>query len=120
MAVSGIMGAKALGCDEVVAISRSSTKKADALKMGATKFIATDEDKDWRTKNAGTLDLIVSTVSSPKIPLGEYLGLLRLRGQYVQVGAPEDVMPGFSSELYNRAREVSRLLLTSPQCSRLS
>jgi alcohol dehydrogenase (NADP+) len=35
----GIMGAKALGCEEIVAISRSSSKKEDAMKMGATKFI---------------------------------------------------------------------------------
>jgi alcohol dehydrogenase (NADP+) len=35
----GIMGAKALGCDEIVAISRTSGKKEDAMKMGATKFI---------------------------------------------------------------------------------
>lgn len=35
----GLMGAKALGCDEIVAISRTSGKKEDALKMGATKFI---------------------------------------------------------------------------------
>lgn len=95
---SGIMGAKALGCEEIVAISRSSTKKTDAMKMGATKFIATDEDKDWASKNAGTLDIIVSTVSSPKMPFSDYLGLLRLRGQYVQVGAPEDVIPAFNSK----------------------
>ncbi len=57
----GIMGAKALGCDEIIAISRSSSKKEDALNMGATGFIATDEDKDWETKHAGSLDIIVST-----------------------------------------------------------
>jgi D-arabinose 1-dehydrogenase-like Zn-dependent alcohol dehydrogenase len=57
----GIMGAKALGCDKIVAISRTSGKKEDALKMGATDFIATDEDEDWATKHAGSLDLIVST-----------------------------------------------------------
>lgn len=74
----GIMGAAALGCEKVVAISRHSTKKADALKMGATDFIATDEDKDWATgPHAGTLDIIVSTISSPKMPLPQYLNLLR-------------------------------------------
>jgi D-arabinose 1-dehydrogenase-like Zn-dependent alcohol dehydrogenase len=39
-----ILGANALGCDKIVAISRTSAKREDALKMGATKFIATDED----------------------------------------------------------------------------
>jgi alcohol dehydrogenase (NADP+) len=38
----GLLFAKALGADEVVAISRTSSKKEDSLKMGATKFIATD------------------------------------------------------------------------------
>jgi len=94
----GILGANALGCDEIVAISRTSAKREDALKMGATKFIATDEDPDWATKNASTLDLIVCTVSSPKMPIQEYLGLLRLKGQFVQVGAPEDKIPGFNSK----------------------
>jgi D-arabinose 1-dehydrogenase-like Zn-dependent alcohol dehydrogenase len=61
----GVMGAKALGCTEIVAISRSSSKKEDALKMGATGFIATDEDRDWASKHAGTLDLIVSTGKCP-------------------------------------------------------
>jgi alcohol dehydrogenase (NADP+) len=42
----GLMFAKEMGCDEIVAISRSSGKKEDAMKMGATGFIATDEDKD--------------------------------------------------------------------------
>lgn len=89
----GILGAKALGCEQIVAISRSSAKKEDAFKMGATGFIATDEDKDWVSKHAASLDLIVSTVSSPKLPLEQYLRLLRLHGKFVQVGAPEDKLP---------------------------
>ena len=78
-----------LGADEVVGISRTSVKKADVMKMGATGFIATDEDKDWATKHAQSLDLIVSTVSSPNMPLGDYLQLLRFRGVFIQIGAPE-------------------------------
>lgn len=88
--------AQALGCKKVVAISRTTTKKADAMKMGATDFIATDEDKDWAEKNAGTLDLIVSTVSSHKMPFEQYLQLLGLKGVYVHVGAPEDAIPSFN------------------------
>ncbi|EXJ77783.1 hypothetical protein A1O3_10012 [Capronia epimyces CBS 606.96] len=92
----GIMGAKALGCDKIVAISRTSGKKDDALKMGATDFIATDESDSWAADHAGSLDLIVSTVSSPKMPLPQYLQLLKLNGVFVQVGAPEDIVPGFN------------------------
>lgn len=66
------------------------------MKMGATKFIATDEDKDWATHNANSLDLIISTVSSPKMPLMQYFQLLRTFGQFIQVGAPEDQLPGIN------------------------
>ena len=88
---------KALGADKVVAISRSSTKKADAEKMGADQFIATGEDKDWASHNAMTIDLLVSTVSSGDMPLQEYLQLLRVKGTFIQVGAPEDPMPAFNA-----------------------
>lgn len=91
-----VMGAKALGAKEIVVISRTSTKKEDAMKMGATDFIATNEDKDWAEKNGGRLDVIVSTVSSHELPIQGYLNLLGLRGTYVHVGAPEDAIPGFN------------------------
>ncbi|KAG9233207.1 chaperonin 10-like protein [Amylocarpus encephaloides] len=92
----GVLWAKALGCDEVVVISRSNAKKDDATKLGATKYIATEED-GWAKKNRASLDLIVSTVSSPKMPLEQYLSLLRTNGQFIQVGAPEDKIPAFSA-----------------------
>jgi alcohol dehydrogenase (NADP+) len=82
----GLLWAKALGCDEVVAISRTSAKKDDAMKMGATKFIAIEE-KGWNKANSRSLDLIVSTVSSPNMPLAEYFQLLRTNGQFIQVSA---------------------------------
>lgn len=111
----GIMGAKALGCSKVVAISRTASKKEDALKMGATDFIATDDDKDWARKHAASLDLIVCTVSSPKLPLGMYLQLLRLKGTFVQIGAPEDVLPGFSAfSLIGLGCSISGSLIGSP------
>lgn len=101
------MAARALGCDEVVAISRSSSKKEDAFKMGATKFIATDEDKDWDKLNACSLDLILSTVSSARIPIEGYMSLLGLRGHFVQLGAPEDKTPPFSSTFFSPCSKYS-------------
>lgn len=93
----GVIFSKALGSDRVIAISRSSSKKDDAMKMGADDFIATAEDKDWASKNAKTLDLIVCTVSSDNMPIGDYLQLLRTKGTFVLVGAPEDGVPAFSA-----------------------
>ena len=112
----GVMGAKMLGCDKVVAISRSSGKKEDAMRMGADDFIATDEDKDWATKHQGTLDLIVSTVSSPKMPLMQYLQLLRTHGQFIQVGAPEDILPGFNCfALIAKGAKIGGSAIGSPE-----
>jgi len=93
----GVMFAKALGADKVVGISRKSAKKDDVLKMGADAYIATDDDKDWATTHAKSLDLIISTVSSPKMPLMEYLQLLRVKGTFIQVGAPEDKLPDMNA-----------------------
>lgn len=85
----GILFAKALGAANVVAISRKADKREDSLKLGADIYIATDEDKDWAAKNARSLDLVISTVSSAKMPLAGYLGLLKVGGTFVQVGAPD-------------------------------
>lgn len=93
----GVMFAKALGADKVVGISRKNTKKEDVLKMGADEYISTDDDADWATHHANSLDLIVSTVSSPHMPLMGYLGLLRTRGRFIQVGAPEDKLPDMNA-----------------------
>jgi D-arabinose 1-dehydrogenase-like Zn-dependent alcohol dehydrogenase len=70
----------------VVAISRSSSKKEDALQMGADAFVATQEDDQWVNRNRRTLDLIICTVGIEDQPLGDYLWLLNTRGTLVQVG----------------------------------
>ena len=45
----GVLFAKAMGA-EVYAISRTSRKKEDAMKLGADHFIATKEEKGWAQK----------------------------------------------------------------------
>ncbi|EER25748.1 hypothetical protein D8B26_004150 [Coccidioides posadasii str. Silveira] len=93
----GLLFAKAMGCDRVVAISRSKSKRSDALNgLGADHFIATDEDKDWAKRNANSLHFIISTVSSGNVPLAQYLRLLKRNGQFIQVGAPEERFPSFN------------------------
>jgi len=84
-----VLFAKALGADEVVGISRKASKKEQVLKLGADRYIATDDDKDWVEKNAKSLDLIISTVSSAKMPLEGYLSLLATKGTYMQIGIPD-------------------------------
>ncbi|KAK6006547.1 hypothetical protein QM012_006957 [Aureobasidium pullulans] len=85
----GVLFAKALGADEVVGISRKASKKDEVLKLGADRYIATDDDKDWAQTNRRTLDLIICTVSSGKMPLEGYVSMLKTRGTLIQVGAPD-------------------------------
>lgn len=86
----GLLFAKAMGADKVAAISRKSNKAEDARKLGADIFIATDEEPDWAKKYANSFDLIVSTISSSKAPMADYIGLLAPQGGLVQVGLPDD------------------------------
>lgn len=107
---------KALGCRDITAISRKSNKREDALKMGATKFIATDEEQDWDQKNRKTLDLIICTVSSHKMPLSSYVELLRIHGSLILVGVPEDSLPPFKADiLIDRRAKIGGSAVGSPQ-----
>jgi alcohol dehydrogenase (NADP+) len=63
----GIDFAKALGAQEVVAISRRANKKGEALQLGADRYIATEDEPNWAEKHARSLDIIVSTVSSANV-----------------------------------------------------
>jgi alcohol dehydrogenase (NADP+) len=95
----GVLFAKALGAETWV-ISRTHSKEADALKMGADGFLAT-ADKDWNKGHEMTFDLIVSTANSTEnFNLGDYLALLDVHAKYVSVGLPEGSgMPVRSQDL---------------------
>ncbi|KAF2744701.1 cinnamyl-alcohol dehydrogenase 1 [Sporormia fimetaria CBS 119925] len=110
----GVLFAKALGAKSVTVISRSHTKESDARKLGADDFIATG-DEGWEKKHAGSLDLIVCTVSSDKMPMQGYLELLAFRGTFVQVGAPEDPLPAFQAfSLIFKAIHITGSAIASP------
>ncbi|KAK3320399.1 chaperonin 10-like protein [Cercophora scortea] len=111
-----VMWAAALGADKVVVVSRTAAKKADAFKMGATDFIATDEDPAWNKKHASTLDIIISTVSSSSMPLMQYFDLLKLDGTFVQVGAPDDGLPKIGAmPLIMKRLKLTGSLIGSPK-----
>ncbi|KAK4504391.1 hypothetical protein PRZ48_005307 [Zasmidium cellare] len=112
----GILFAKALGADRVVGISRRGNKKDDVLAMGADAYIATEEDKNWHKSHARTLDLIICTVSSPKMPLSRYLSLLRTKGTFIQVGAPEDKLPEMSAfHFISKGVKIGGSMIGSPR-----
>jgi len=81
----GVKFAAALGA-EVTIISTSSSKEADAKKLGAKNFINSKEEKVF-DKHAGEFDLVLDTVSAQH-DLVEYLKILATMGSYVIVGAP--------------------------------
>jgi alcohol dehydrogenase (NADP+) len=111
----GVLFAKALGADRVVAISRRSNKRADAEKMGA-EYIATAEDEDWDKTHAMSLDLIISTVSEPNMPLERYLGLLKMHGSFIQCGLPEDKLPAFHAfSLIGKGVKIGGSLIGTPK-----
>ncbi|KAF3802663.1 NADP-dependent alcohol dehydrogenase 7 [Colletotrichum gloeosporioides] len=85
----GVLFAKAMGADRVVAISRRRSKKGDALTLGADEYIATLDDEKWARKNRRTLDLLICTVSNSDMPLQQYLSLLKWGGSFIQVGSPD-------------------------------
>ncbi|KAH6661833.1 putative zinc-binding alcohol dehydrogenase [Halenospora varia] len=110
-----VLWAKALGADKVVAISRKASKKTDALSLGADEYIATDDDPKWAQRNSRSLDIIISTVSSSKMPIGDYLSLLRKDGVLCQVGNPEDgVLQVPAPALIMRRIKLEGSLIGSP------
>lgn len=99
--------AHALGA-EVTVLSQSLRKKDDGLKLGADHYYATSDPKTFE-ELAGSLDLIVSTVSAP-LEFGAYLSLLRTGGALVNVGAPEEpvTLPCSPSSVATRSSPVRR------------
>jgi len=91
----GVKIAAALGAD-VTVLSQTTAKQEDSLKFGASAHHATRDPETFRTLR-GSFDLIINTVSA-KIPLRDYLGLLKVDGTLVNVGAPSEPLevPVFS------------------------
>jgi len=83
-----IMIANALGAD-VTAFSRGSSKKEDAMKMGAHHFVATSEDNDWKNQYVDSFNLILNCASSTKaLQLNDLLPCLKVNRRFLSVGLP--------------------------------
>jgi uncharacterized zinc-type alcohol dehydrogenase-like protein len=72
---------------EVTVLSTSANKKADAIKLGAHKFIVT-KDKEEVKNVKGTFDFILDTVSAEH-DYNFYLKMLKTNGVHICVGIPE-------------------------------
>ena len=82
--------AHAMGA-EVTVLSQTMSKEEDGRRLGADNYYATS-DADTFATLANSFDLIINTVSA-KLDMGAYLGLLRVDGTLVNVGAPAEPLP---------------------------
>lgn len=82
--------ASAMGA-EVTVLSQSLKKKDDGLKLGASDYRATSDESTFKDLHKH-FDLIINTVSA-SINISDYLGLLRVNGTMVNVGAPAEPLP---------------------------
>jgi len=91
----GVQIAAAMGA-EVTVLSRTLAKQQDGMRFGAKHYRATSERGTFK-QLAGSFDLILNTVSA-NLNLDAYLGLLRVDGTLVTVGAPSapDKVSAFS------------------------
>jgi uncharacterized zinc-type alcohol dehydrogenase-like protein len=71
---------------EVTVLSTSPAKEADAKKLGAHKFVVTNDEKQVQSV-AGYFDFILDTVSAPH-DLNMYVAMLKTKGVHVCIGVP--------------------------------
>lgn len=76
---------------EVTVMSTSSSKKDDALKLGAHKFIVTTDAEQLKSIT-GYFDFIIDTVSAEH-DYNFYITLLKTNGAHICVGAPPTPSP---------------------------
>lgn len=82
--------ASAFGAD-VSVFSRSESKKAGCLQLGANEIIISTDDAQMK-KHAGTFDFILDTVAADH-DINAYLALLKRGANLCLVGAPENPLP---------------------------
>lgn len=89
----------------VTVLSHSLGKKEDGLAMGAADYRATS-DRDTFTELAGSLDLIINTVSA-ELNVNCYLNLLATDGTLVYLGLPEEDISFNIFSLISNRRSIS-------------
>ncbi|CAO3574305.1 unnamed protein product [Mortierella alpina] len=84
----GIQFARAMGCDEVVAISTSDSKGDEARTLGATKFVNSKNPEELASI-AQSLDILLCTSYDKNQNWGELLDLVATRGTFHLLALPE-------------------------------
>ena len=109
----GIQFSKALGA-ETFALSTSKSKEADCKAMGADGVLVTKDPKALLKDYAGTFDLLIGTSFAADMPFDTlFLPLLKPRGHIVQVGLPEERLPGIMPQAL-LGKSITGSLIGSP------
>jgi uncharacterized zinc-type alcohol dehydrogenase-like protein len=82
--------AAAMGA-EVTMLSTSTSKEADARRLGAHHFGLTSDETTFK-RLAGQFDLVINTISAPH-DYNKFMGLLRVEGAMVLLGVPPAPSP---------------------------
>lgn len=90
---------------EVTMLSTSTSKEADAKRLGATNFALTTDSMSMR-KFKGYFDFIIDTVSAPH-DFNFFLRLLRTNGVHILVGLPPDRFPVDAFNIVGNRRSVA-------------
>ncbi|WEX89304.1 NAD(P)-dependent alcohol dehydrogenase [Sinorhizobium garamanticum] len=106
----GVKLAHAMGA-EVTVLSQSLSKKEDGLKLGADHYYATNDPETFQAL-AGSFDLIICTVAA-EIDWNAYLNLLKVDGDLVLVGIPENPVPVHAFSLVPARRSISGSMIGS-------
>lgn len=106
----GVKIAHAMGA-EVTVLSQSLSKKEDGLKLGADHYYATNDPETFKTLQ-GHFDLIICTVAA-EIDWNAYLNLLKVDGDFVLVGIPENAVPVHAFALVPARRSISGSMIGS-------
>lgn len=94
---------------EVTMLSTSASKEKDAKRLGAHHFALT-KDRDQVKALSNKFDFIINTVSAPH-DYNMYLGMLKLNGVMICVGAPEVPTPVSAFALIMGRRSVAGSLI---------
>ena len=106
----GVKLAHAMGA-EVTVLSQTLSKKEDGLKLGADRYYATNDPETF-TALAGTFDLIICTVAA-EIDWNAYVNLLKVDGDFMLVGIPENAVPVHAFSLVPARRSISGSMIGS-------
>lgn len=100
--------ARAFGA-HVVLFTTSPGKAEDGLRLGAHEVVVSRDSAAMEAR-AGTLDLVLDTVSAQH-DINAYLDTLKLDGAVVLVGAPEEPLPVAAFSLIPRRRTLAGSLI---------